>query len=83
MEFTHPSARSVCIAGSFNDWTSREMVRLGGDKWVIDLSLPSGSYEYRLIVDGHWMSDPNAAHTVPNPFGEPNSLLLVPEHSTP
>jgi len=78
LEVTHPAARRVCIAGSFNDWQAAEMIRLGGDKWAIDLALPPGSYEYRLVVDGHWMADPNATHTVPNPFGEPNSLLVVP-----
>jgi 1,4-alpha-glucan branching enzyme len=78
LEATHPSARQVCIAGSFNDWNPADMIRLGSDKWTIDLTLPPGSYEYRLIVDGQWMPDPNASRTTPNPFGEPNSLLIVP-----
>src|SRR5437762_770893 len=40
IELAHPSARKVCIAGSFNDWNATEMVRLDGGKWIIDLNLP-------------------------------------------
>ena len=79
VEVTHPSARKVCIAGTFNNWNTTEMARLDGGKWAIDLTLPPGAHEYRLVVDGQWMPDPNASRTVPNPFGEPNSLLIVPE----
>jgi 1,4-alpha-glucan branching enzyme len=77
-EFNDRAARKVCIAGSFNDWSATEMVRLDGGKWTIDLTLPPGAYEYRLVVDGQWTPDPNASRTAPNPFGEPNSLLIVP-----
>jgi hypothetical protein len=79
-ELTNPSARKVCIAGSFNDWKpeTTEMVPLGTGKWTKDLTLPPGTYEYRLVVDGKWMPDPTASRTVPNPFGEPNSVLTVP-----
>jgi len=34
-------------------------------------------YEYRILVDGEWMSDPHAVETVPNPFGGLNSILRV------
>ena len=39
--------------------------------------LPPGTYEYCLVVDGHWIADPLAVETVPNPFGGRNSLLKV------
>jgi 1,4-alpha-glucan branching enzyme len=77
-ELTYPSARRVCIAGSFNEWKPTDLMRLGGDKWAIDLRLSPGSYAYRLVVDGKWMEDPAAKQSVPNPFGEQNSLLSVP-----
>lgn len=79
-EMSEPSANRVCIAGSFNDWNPQAtvMVSLGGGKWMKDLMLPPGTYEYRFVVDGKWIPDPNASHSVPNPFGEPNSLLSVP-----
>jgi 1,4-alpha-glucan branching enzyme len=73
------SARQVCIAGSFNEWRpdGLDMINLGGGKWAKELLLPPGTYEYRFVVDGNWICDPSARNTVPNPFGEPNSVRHV------
>ena len=78
-EFTHPTAARVCVAGTFNDWRpeATPMVSLGEGRWVKELVLPPGVYEYRLVVDGEWMADPRASETAPNPFGEMNSVLKV------
>ena len=78
-EFSSTLARKVCVAGTFNDWKpeTTEMIRVENGRWVKDLVLPAGTYEYRLVVDGVWMPDPNADHAVMNPFGERNSLLTV------
>jgi hypothetical protein len=43
--------------------------------------MPPGTYEYCFVVDGHWIADPGAAKSVPNPFGGRNSILEV--HATP
>ena len=79
-ELTNPSARKVCIAGNFNNWRpeSTEMIPTGGGKWAKELRLQPGTYEYRFVVDGEWTTDPTASGTVPNPFGDLNSLLAVP-----
>jgi len=79
IEFTHPTASEVAIAGSFNDWRpdATQMVPLGNGRWLKELTLSPGTYEYRLVVDGAWMADPRADKTVPNPFGGRNSLLQV------
>lgn len=79
-ELTNPIAHKVCLAGTFNDWhpEKTELVPLGDGKWEKDISLESGIYEYRLVVDGEWMPDPNSDHTVLNPYGERNSVLTVP-----
>jgi 1,4-alpha-glucan branching enzyme len=78
-EFSDPAARKVCIAGSFNDWhaDASEMIPMGSGKWVKDLELAPGTYEYRLVIDGKWVTDTRCAHSVPNAFGETNSLLVV------
>jgi 1,4-alpha-glucan branching enzyme len=78
-EFTHPTANTVCIAGTFNDWKpeAKPMHRLGHGRWLKETVLPPGTYEYCLVVDGQWMPDPQAPETVPNPFGGRNSLLRV------
>jgi 1,4-alpha-glucan branching enzyme len=78
-EFSSPAAESVFIAGTFNDWQPRvtPMIALGEGRWVKDLALPAGDYEYCLVVDGRWMPDPKATETAPNPFGGVNSIRRV------
>jgi len=79
LEFKHPAAAAVAVAGSFNDWRpeATPMIFLGDGRWVKELVLAPGVYEYRLVVDGQWMPDPQASETAANPFGEPNSILKV------
>ncbi len=79
LEFSHPTAKSVSVAGTFNEWRpgATEMVSVGDRRWLKELVLPPGIYEYRLVVDGEWMPDPQGAETAPNPFGEVNSVLKV------
>jgi 1,4-alpha-glucan branching enzyme len=79
IEFTHPTATAVAIAGTFNDWRpdASQMVPLGDGRWLKELALSPGRYEYRLVVDGAWIADPRASETVRNPFGEMNSVLKV------
>lgn len=79
LEFIHPSATTVCVAGSFNDWRTEAtpMIPLGGGRWRKELTLPPGTFEYCLVVDGVWMPDPSAIERVPNPYGGQNSVLKV------
>jgi len=78
-EFSHPTAVTVCIAGTFNDWDpiSKPMHSSGTGHWWKETSLAPGIYEYCLVVDGEWMPDPLAGETVANPFGGRNSVLKV------
>jgi hypothetical protein len=79
IEFNHATATRVGIAGTFNDWRpeASPMVPLGEGRWLKELVLTPGDYEYRLVVDGEWMTDPRSSETAPNPFGEMNSVLKV------
>jgi 1,4-alpha-glucan branching enzyme len=78
-EFTHPTASTVCVAGTFNDWhaEAKPLHPLGGGRWLKETVLPPGAYEYRLVVDGQWIADPLAKESAPNPFGGRNSILRV------
>jgi 1,4-alpha-glucan branching enzyme len=80
IEFTRPGAKTVCLAGAFNDWrpSSTPMIGLEEGRWVKELALPPGRYEYLVVVDEQWMPDPRAQETAPNPFGGVNSVLTVP-----
>lgn len=79
IEFTQRRAFRVYIAGTFNEWhpQATQMIALGNGRWFKELTLPLGTYEYRLVVDGEWMADPRALESVPNPFGGVNSVLRV------
>ena len=78
-EFTHPTALTVSVAGTFNDWdpSTKSMHRSPNGHWLKETALTPGDYEYCLVVDGQWMPDPLAGETVPNPFGGRNSILKV------
>jgi len=78
-KFSHPNARTVCIAGTFNDWRpeAKPMRPTGAGCWLEKSDLAPGTYEYCFVVDGCWMPDPQAHETRPNPFGGRNSILTV------
>ena len=84
-ELIAPSAREVFLAGTFNNWKcgAMPMSRAEGGKWVAELTLHHGVYEYRFVVDGEWKLDPSNMESVHNPFGESNSLLIIGPFSSP
>lgn len=75
-----PEARDVHVAGEFNNWRheATPLTNTGLGEWDVRLMLRSGRYEYRFVVDGQWIDDPEAAHRVANPHGGFNSVLIVP-----
>lgn len=80
LEFFHPQARQVQLAGSFNDWRPRAtwMISLGSGRWVKELLLPPGRYEYCFVVDGVWLPDPRAEESTRRADGRVTSILVVP-----
>jgi 1,4-alpha-glucan branching enzyme len=78
-EYANPTAKTVCLAGSFNHWQpeAKTLHSTGVGNWWKETVLAPGSYEYCFVVDGKWMPDPRAIETVANPFGGRNSVLHV------
>jgi 1,4-alpha-glucan branching enzyme len=78
-EFTSPTAKTVCLAGTFNQWQpeAKTLHSSGAGNWWKETSLAPGTYEYCLVVDGEWMPDPRAKESVANPFGGRNSIVHV------
>lgn len=74
-----PQAQTVSLAGSFNDWdpTQAPMSRDGDDCWQRIVALPPGRHEYRFVVDGQWVDDPNAKEFAPNAHGSRNAVAVV------
>ena len=78
-EFVHPTATTVSVAGTFNQWQpeAKALHPSGGGRWWKESALAPGTYEYCFVVDGQWMPDPLAKESVANPFGGRNSILKV------
>ena len=78
-EFAHPTATTVCVAGTSNAWhaEAKPLPSQGDGRWLKDTVSPAGTYEYRLVVDGPWIADPRASDSVSNPFRGRNSVLKV------
>ncbi len=83
VEFNHPTATAVAIAGTFNEWRpeATPMVDMGQGRWLKELVLPPGRHEYLIVADGRWLTDPLARATTPNPFGGVNSVVNVAKES--
>ena len=76
-----PGARTVHVAGSFNDWRPTALELRDHDRdgvWRADVVLPVGEHEYMFVVDGErWVTDPSAERYVDDGFDRKNSLLIV------
>lgn len=79
---TATQARNVFIAGTFNNWNDRELpMTKTTSGWSIPYLLPPGNYQYKFIVDGQWMLDPQNPHTG-ELGGETNSVFCFkPNHT--
>jgi 1,4-alpha-glucan branching enzyme len=74
------TAKSVRIAGDFNNWTPEPACDFGRDEngvWSKVIHLNPGLYQYKLIIDDKWTTDPNNPIKVQSPFGGSNSVLVV------
>lgn len=75
-----PEAQAVAVAGDFNDWNpaAQPMKRdPESGTWKATLTLPAGQYQYRYVIDGQWVDDPQCDLRAPNPFGGVNSVRIV------
>jgi hypothetical protein len=79
LRFRAPEAQAVAVAGDFNGWdpTAHPMHRDADGWWTVELDLDPGRYEYSYVVDGEWVTPPEAAITVDDGFGGRNGVLEV------
>jgi hypothetical protein len=78
LELADVAARSVAVAGDFNDWDAAKMERGADGVWRIRLSLEPGRYRYAFVVDDdRWVADPRAPTVVDSGYGGANAVLEV------
>lgn len=70
-------AKMASLAGDFTSWKPVAMKKQKNGRFAVTVALPPGVYEYRFIVDGKWMSDPDHSHWAPNPYGSFNSVAQI------
>jgi len=69
--------RRVELTGDFNGWKPVRMRKSKDGKFVALVPLKPGRYEYKFIVDGRWMQDPDNELLIRNVYGTFNSLAVV------
>jgi hypothetical protein len=74
-----PAAKQVSLCGEFNGWASdaAPMKQRQGGLWETTVALAPGRYQYKFVVDGNWIPDPQARENVWNPHGTLNSVVEV------
>lgn len=74
-----PDASKVMLAGDFNKWDFKKTpLRKGKNRiWNKDMTLKPGRYEYKFVVDGNWVIDPNNNNRVLSSLGTENSVIEI------
>ncbi|HNY11397.1 MAG TPA: alpha amylase N-terminal ig-like domain-containing protein, partial [Candidatus Wallbacteria bacterium] len=72
------SAKSVSVAGSFNDWnkTASPMKEAAGGVWETEIPVAAGAHQYKFVINGEvWVADPANRETCDDGQGGKNSVL--------
>lgn len=74
----YKNAKRVILAGSFNKWHENLFkMKSTPTGWELTLQMKPDVYQYRFIVDGHWIEDPHNPNKTPNEYGEFNSVIDI------
>ncbi|KAJ9522251.1 hypothetical protein QJQ45_008078 [Haematococcus lacustris] len=69
----------VEVEGSFDNWSTRQLLQRTGKDFTIVKLLPPGVYQYKFIVDGEWKYDPNQPAMF-DEMGNVNNMIEVHEY---
>lgn len=69
----------VEVEGSFDNWTTRQVLQRSGKEHTIVKLLPPGVYQYKFIVDGEWQWD-QAQPAMRDEMGNVNNMIEVHEY---
>ncbi len=67
-------AKKAQLVGSFNSWQPLNMVRQKSGSFTVSVDLAPGKYEYKFLLDGQWVADPDHSRRTANAFGTENSV---------
>ena len=71
--------KKVFLSGSFIDWNPKElrMLKVKNGVFKLPVYLVEGTYTYKFIADGDWMTDASNSNKVPDGNGGYNSVLAL------
>lgn len=77
------AARSVALAGQFNQWDMGATPMENHDGvWTVTIDLDPGTYQYKFVVNASdWMTDEWATDFADDGFGGRNSVVTVGEEA--
>ena len=72
-------ATNVYLAGSMNNWSgdATPMKKDADGVFAVTLTLAPGSYQYKFVVDGNWVTDQLNQNTADDGYGGLNSAVAV------
>ena len=70
-------AKKVQVAGDFTNWRPVEMQKQKTGTYAATVPVPAGNHEYKFIVDGQWIVDPDNNAWALNPYGTLNSVAQI------
>lgn len=77
-ELSEEPGSRVFVAGTFNNWdpTATPLkVNPNSGHYKAVLRVPTGTHEYKFVVDGVWCMDPKSEEWVPDGYESLNSVL--------
>lgn len=78
----YDSAQNVYLSGNFNNWSPSELpMQKKNTGWQIPYVLGPGVYEYKFVVDGNWIIDPNERLTVGSEPTQNSIRIVKPNHT--
>ncbi len=77
--FYPPNAQKVDIAGDFTEWKPKNILINNRAENCLEFA-PTARVEYKLIVDGKWITDPLNPNKIDNGVGGENSFFTMPDY---
>lgn len=79
------TAKEVSIAASFNNWSAEAnpLINNGNGEWTAEIELEPNYYQYKIVVDGEWMPDPQHDWKINDGGNNFNSIVKVGNPKTP
>ena len=75
---TTSPVKQVSVAGSFNGWNTQADILTGPDAsgiYHLTRTLEPGTHQYKIVVDGKWITDPRNPRRDPDGYQGFNSIL--------